>query len=171
MVDLSRYLVNSIPDTTLSGLPRVQVYEEAVTQLSNGILHGTPTILWVSISGSIYHWAAYPFRNGFNTRYHWKAYPHNGFWAWKAYPNYANGILSGQPIVIVGLSLPVVSPVSVGASLEIVSLWIKETKDQKPQRMTDCPQCGYEPLRERNGILYCPFDGWTSNIIFDRIAR
>ena len=164
MIDLSRYSVSSIPDRMLSGLPTVYLYDEDISQVSDGTLHGTPTILWVSISGIIYHWAAYPFRDGFNTRHHWKAYPHNGFWAWKAYPNYANGILSGQPVVITRL-------VPVGASLGTVLLWIKEIKDQKPQRMTDCPQCGYEPLKEKNGILYCPFDGWTSDIILDRVAR
>ena len=45
---------------------------------------------------------------------------------------------------------------------EILAM-IKSAQESKPEKRTTCPICEW-PLEEKNGILHCPFDGWTARV-------
>ena len=55
------------------------------------------------------------------------------------------------------------------AAFDEILSWMKAAREQPPEKMTDCPECGW-PLEEARGVLHCPLCGWVSGMP-DRITK
>ena len=93
----------------LLGTPTVEWYDQVRGSLPDTALSGTKIIYRLTINKINYYWEAWSIADGeapVAGRHYWKTYSSaTGPQAWRAYPNYSNGILSGTPILITALHL------------------------------------------------------------------